>query len=275
MSIVTFFQQKKIFIFLRSRIQYLLGFGYSGRKLKAFDDDLYIVAYPKSGNTWLNFLIGYIRNKKISEDDLDFDNLEEVVADIYFNSALHLQRMKRPRILKSHEPYLAKYKKVIYIVRDPRSVAISYFKFLIAIGSLPKNYSLDKFIANFLKKDMYDKYGNWNTHVLGWYNASLLYKDRILIVKYEDLKSNTLDCLTKILDFSGINYTKKELLSAISYCSISNMRNLEQKKNFRYKTNFSFIRKAQINSWKKEIDTEHSNLIRKKWFHVMKLFGYK
>lgn len=271
----TFFHQKKIFNFLRSRIQYLLGFGYNGRKLKAFDDDLYIVAYPKSGNTWLNFLIGYIRNKKINEGDLDFDNLEEVVADIYFNSALHLKKMRRPRILKSHEAFLGKYKKVIYIVRDPRSVAISYFKFLIAIGSLPKNYSLDKFITNFLKKNTYDKYGDWNSHVLGWYNASLIYKDRILIVKYEDLKSNTLNCLTKILDFSGISYTKKELLSAISYCSISNMRNLEQKKNFRYKTNFSFIRKAQINSWKKEIGAEHSNLIRKKWLYVMNLFGYK
>ena len=44
--------------------------------------------------------------------------------------------MRRPRILKSHEHFDYRYKRMIYIVRDPRDVLISFYNYQITMRRL-------------------------------------------------------------------------------------------------------------------------------------------
>lgn len=44
---------------------------------------------------------------------------------IFIRVLISNARVPRPKVLKSHEAYTLQYPKVIYIVRDPRAVAIS------------------------------------------------------------------------------------------------------------------------------------------------------
>lgn len=260
---------------LLAKHHYNLTYGYCGKDLEALSDDIYIVGYPKSGNTWLNFLIAHIVSRKNIKGSLNFSNIEKIIADIYQNPSWKLSKLERPRMLKSHEPYLSKYPKVIYIVRDPRSVAISYFKFLKAMGNLPANYSINKFINNFLEINKFDNFLNWEMHALSWFKEAKSNKKKILIVKYEDLSKETFKYLHSVLVFLDIPHTKEDLYSAIKYCSAKNMRAIEKKEHLKYMTKYSFIRKAKVNSWELELNLNHSKKIKDKWIDTMKLFGYK
>ena len=90
------------------------------------DSDIFIVSYPRSGNTWVRTIISEIvfkhSGKKLGDlckfiPDLHTPNIDNII-------------LKHPRIFKSHFNYSDEYKRVIYIVRDPRDVFISYYKYL-------------------------------------------------------------------------------------------------------------------------------------------------
>src|SRR5262245_12913126 len=100
---------------LPSRVKESLRVGLnlqSGRNITVFPDDTFLVSYPRSGNTWLRFLIGCV----FHGEPITFGTLEAKVPDIYQNHNKVLLKIPRPRLIKSHEYFEPRYKKVIYVV---------------------------------------------------------------------------------------------------------------------------------------------------------------
>ena len=149
---------------IKETAKVLLGRGKAGRNLTVFPDDIFIVSYPKSGNTWTRFLVG---NLVYPKDVIDFSNIELKVPDIYQNINDILLRIPRPRILKSHEYFDPRYKKVIYIVRDPRDVAVSYYYYHIKVRRIDDKYPIDRFIQRFIRGEL-DSFGSWEENVGSW-----------------------------------------------------------------------------------------------------------
>jgi hypothetical protein len=107
---------------LRNVWRYVLGWDRAGRDFRVYPDDVFVVSYPRSGNTWTRFLIA---NLIYQDDPVTFANVEQRIPDIYTSSKRHLKKLPRPRMIKTHEYFDPRYKKVVYIVRDPRDVALS------------------------------------------------------------------------------------------------------------------------------------------------------
>ncbi|MGH9433271.1 MAG: sulfotransferase domain-containing protein, partial [Terriglobia bacterium] len=84
----------------------------AGRQYTPFADDICLVAYPKSGNTWLRFLVGNLLHP---ENPVTFANIESIAPSIYHNPDHILRRIPRPRVLKSHEAFFSRHGKVVYI----------------------------------------------------------------------------------------------------------------------------------------------------------------
>ena len=125
-----------------------------GRQIDVLKNDIFLVSYPKSGNTWLRFLIG-----NVLFEDFNFKNMEELIPDIYVNNNSKLKKFTSPRILKSHEYFDPRYSKVIYIVRDPRSVFVSYFEYRKKMNKFKKDASYKDFIDTFIKGN-FDGFGS-------------------------------------------------------------------------------------------------------------------
>jgi hypothetical protein len=93
--------------------------------------------------------------------------------------------------------------------------------------------------------------------VLGYWKASLERPDKVLFLKYEDLKEDIISNLKKIAAFLGIPFTDKEekegVIEEISrLCSLDNLRNLEVNKNGVRTSglpNSSFFRKGEVGDW--------------------------
>ena len=63
--------------------------------------DAFLVSYPKSGNTWLKFMLTYL----LSGREADFDSDSTTIADVGSHRATPGVLPGGGRLIKSHEPY--------------------------------------------------------------------------------------------------------------------------------------------------------------------------
>ena len=243
-----------------------------GRDIDVFDDDVFLVSYPKSGNTWVRFIIGNLLYK-----DFNFANMESLIPDIYVVSNQELKKVHRPRILKSHEYFDPRYKKIILIVRDPRSVAVSYYYHLMKKKKITNETKFSDFLQDFVKGNL-DSFGNWKQNVESWYCT--LNDSNMLLVKYEDLKKDVRHELKRIISFLNLKVREEDISRAIKKSTFESMRSDEirnqEKAVVLKKTNKNiyFIRSGKIDEWKSYFSETDLNLIYKEFGETMKKLGY-
>jgi hypothetical protein len=106
--------------------KYFLELSPPGRRINVFPDDVFLVSYPKSGNTWLRFLLANLIHP---EKNPDFTNLNHLLPDLGGGRKRDFERMRRPRIMKSQEYFDHRYPRIIYWARDPRDVVLAEYYF--------------------------------------------------------------------------------------------------------------------------------------------------
>ena len=227
---------------IRNKIKLLLNKPIPGEYAKIRKDDIFLVSFPKSGNTWLRFLIG-----NYLYENIDFNNVNKLMPDIHVNNNKQLNVIKKQRFIKSHFTFNPKYPKVIYIKRNIKDVCISYFYWWKKRD--PNRYaSFSLFFDSFIDFGS-GPYGTWIDHIKDWTNNAK--KDQILIINYENIKKNTYAEMLKVLSFCKLPLDEKRLLFAIEKSNIKNMSNLESRqrnseffKSSNFKLNdVNFIRK--------------------------------
>ena len=207
------------------------------RKLQ--DADLVVVSFGKSGRTWLRVMMSrfYQVRYGLPESKLiGFDNFHRANAAI-------------PKMFFTHDNYLRDYtgnldnkrdfygKKVVLLMRNPGDVAVSQFfqwKFRMrkakkALNEYPDhdaNVEVADFVLNHpagLDKVM--------DFMNGWARELPNLSD-VLIVRYEDMRSNPEHELTRLFNFVGSEPKPDEIAEAVRFASIDNMRKMEEKKVF-------------------------------------------
>ena len=213
---------------------------------KIYDDDIFIVSYPKSGNTWVRFILANILNN--NKVRIDFNSAIKYIPEYQVHDE-EVSKLKRPRLLKSHQLFNTKFPRVVYLVRDPRDVYVSYFFYL--KKKLPKGYT----IKDFIKSDI--KPSRWSAHVGSW-----LGHQNIILVKYEDLIENTFNEINRIVDFIGWEVEPETISEAVARSSFKRMSWIEDKygRPFRSEEDkekaTKFVRKGVIGDWNRYYDEE-------------------
>ncbi|KAM0935071.1 putative aromatic desulfoglucosinolate sulfotransferase [Dioscorea sansibarensis] len=142
-----------------------------------------------------------------------------------------------PRLLSTHFPYqlfptswLSSGCKFVFLCRNPKDTFISYWNFLNKlIEDVHHKLSLGDAFDAFLK-GVHVAGPLWD-HVLGFWNASLVNPDKVLSMKYEELKSDTAASLRKLAEFMDCPFTEEEdgdgvLEKIMNMCSFESLRNL-------------------------------------------------
>lgn len=168
-----------------------LAFGIQERRT----DDIFVVSYPRSGNTWTRYILAYLKAgtaKQLTATDVG--NLTPTVyANIpQANSAIS------PRFIKTHEPLLHLYPRSLFIHRDPRESLVSYWHFARRTGIFDGSFS------EFLRSNVAIQHQSWKEHMQAMHRKVLSDPRNIHVVRYDHLLNDFQNTVAKVVEWSGI-----------------------------------------------------------------------
>ena len=267
---------------------YLLGTDIAGRNLAVYPDDTFLVSYPRSGNTWTRFLIA---NLLYPGGEVSFANIEKLIPDASAQSSKTLKSTPRPRVIKTHEYFDHRYPKVIYIVRDPRDVALSYYDFHRKYQHIDDSMPLNRFVEGFVSGSLISAgWGTWAENVASW-----LYtrenSDKFLLLRYEDMLEHAVAELRRVALFMGIAPVQARLEQAVQLCAADRMRNLEKRQEDQWlatlgsaarraqrqkrRKDIPFVGGARSGGWRTSLPEESVHKIESSWGELMMKAGYE
>ncbi len=212
-----------------------------------------------------------------------FANIESQIPEIYLFADRVLLKNPCPRILKSHECFDPRYKRVIHIVRDPRDVAVSHYHYSIKRRTLAEDCRIEDYIPRFVDGNVsrtMERYGCWGDHVRSWL-ALRDGHDNFLALRYEDMLKNAERELGRVASFLGVDATPERLSRAVELSSSAQMRKLEKEQSRDWKLTKGtrqdrpFIRNATSGVWKSVLPVASVRTIESAWGALMQNLGYE
>lgn len=211
-----------------------------------YNDDVFLVSFPKSGNTWLAFMLANVLAIQAGRPgSVNFYTIQDYVPE-YDADAFALRPdgiAGYPRIIKSHRSCTPAFPKAILLVRDPRDVMVSYFHYLRGLRRIPETAAVGELIRS-------ARHGvdAWVSHTEGWLERADAGR-RVRVLRYEDLLANPPGELARLFELMGRPVGQAVLDEAVRRSGKETMRALEQatrSPDYPLRaSDFSFVRSAQ------------------------------
>jgi hypothetical protein len=270
---------------------------------------LWLASYPKSGNTWLRvFLANLILNEP---EPLALKRINEVCSsepnEVWFKpfsktpvgelsqkriAALRTRAQERAAAInkniipmKTHSfvgrdhgsPTISTKASIgaIYIVRDPRDVAIS--------AADHYGLSLDAAIEMMNDKNcrgigmpgntVYERMGTWSDHVKTW---TAWKHSPLMVLRYEDMLADPLASLGGVARQLGITQDEERIRRAVEFSSFKTLQQQEARTGFVEKSVNSqrFFRSGRAGGWRDKLSAEQAAAIERDHGVQMRRFGY-
>lgn len=215
--------------------------------------DMMVASYPRSGNTWLRFLLADL----ITGAAVDFVGVERVIPSVGAHAAGPHVARDRGRLIKTHEPYNSHYRRAIYLVRDVRDVLVSQYR---VRRPDPEDLSaLDDFVASFTTQRA-SSFGPWHEHVRGWLDAARS-SSEIHVFKFEELRADPVGGVGEIARLAGIEADDAAVQAALDRNTPEYMHQLELENVEFLKRSFGYmstgVRGGVTGKWREMLNDEH------------------
>ena len=275
---------------------------------------VWLASYPKSGNTWFRIFLSHLimdhdlhfvnvnnqlytpissareifeRYTGFESSLLTHDEMDILRREVYLREAEEFGGTFLFK--KCHDAYFKASdgqwmfpaeatKCCIYLIRNPLDVAVSL--------SFHNGEGIDQAVSqintpgyglcsgkNACFNQLRQRMGAWGEHVVSWQKAPDI---DLHIMRYEDMKADSVETFFETLDFIGLKRTKEDVETALELSSMNKLKEYEQQYGFREKpaNAKNFFREGRTNNWKDYLTEDHVKCIIDKNGHVMKEFGY-
>ncbi|CAG9801241.1 unnamed protein product [Chironomus riparius] len=253
------------------------------KNMEIFEDDIWVVTYPKCGTTWTQEMIWMINNNLDYEtsskvqlsDRFPFLEWSGIIKNFTIDTFAECENQSRPRYIKSHLPLFllpdqlwTVKPKIIYVARNPKDTVVSWFHHHRHLHCYQG--TKEDFIEAFVKDLML--YSPMNDHILDFWK--IRDESNILFLFFEDMKRNLDQEVKKAMKFLNKNYSQEEvdkLCKHLSFDSIKDNKMINKKEEIRMlkesagekfdPNEFSFVRKGQVGGYKKELSAGENEIL--------------
>ncbi|KAH7958176.1 hypothetical protein HPB51_027839 [Rhipicephalus microplus] len=160
------------------------------------DDEVYVVAYPKSGTTWVHYLTRRLLHQ-------GHESPAESAMQCMLSSIIGYTGSDKPgAVIKSHllfgrTPFSEK-ARYVYVLRNPYDCCVSYYHQRAGLPNLPA-ISFDEFLDDFIEGQV--PFGDYFDHLAAWFPERS--RPNVICVPYEQLKGDVRAGILRIADFLG------------------------------------------------------------------------
>ena len=155
-------------------------------------DDTYLVSFPRSGSTWLRCMLTTL----VHGTEVTPELVAATVPDVHRSDRIRPRHVD-PLVVKSHTPFVDIPAKVVYLVRDGRDAIMSFHYLQMNRNRVPPG-SDPRLL--FFREDTWPC--PWHGHVTGCLDRlATRAPDRHIVVRYEDLRTDTAATLKRVLSF--------------------------------------------------------------------------
>ncbi|KAM9299428.1 sulfotransferase 2B1-like [Gastrophryne carolinensis] len=200
---------------------------YAWKEFETRDDDVFNVTYPKSGTTWLQEILSLIYSNGDPTTVKTKYSWDRVPWLEQYSGRKQLENRQSPRLITTHLPihlfpqsfYKTK-AKVIYTVRNPKDVCVSFYYFSLIAQFMEIREDFQDFISLFLSNDV--MFGRWFEHVKGW----LTMKDNpnFLLLSYDSMTKDLRSNVVKICQFLDKELDDASIDSVVEHSSFQAMK---------------------------------------------------
>ena len=273
---------------------------------------IWLASYPKSGNTWIRIFLQQILGSNESEigipdlneipiasnrnlidhylgvnsSDLLPDEIKEYRPEVYRMLSAESEEL---RVLKVHDAFTLMSegnlmfpaeitKAVIYVVRNPLDVAVSYSyhtgKSFQAIIDQMNDPEFELSTADSRLMSQVPQFtGSWSGHVESWTGQQYL---PVILMHYEELLDDSLKVFRKLLTSLEISFSETQLKSADDTCRFDHLKMMEESHGFREKPiqAKSFFREGKKDNYKQYLSQDQILQICKEHQDMMAAMGY-
>jgi Sulfotransferase domain len=268
----------------------------------------WLASYPKSGNTWLRAIVDRIVRPErpfdlnaLGETAPAFSGLtERFIADHgaevpvsapgevrrYWAATQHAicSSSTREIFLKTHniaakldcgyfpDPNLTQ--SVIYIVRDPRDVALSFayhyrYPLGLAVAALCSSSTFN-FKPHLIGRT--ELLMSWGEHVDSW---TSLKRFPLLVLRYEDLLANAETGVCRIAGFLGEQVSEEQVKDVVAATSFEQLRRQEAERGFTEAVRKGgFFRVGKAQQWREIRDQSVFQPFLDRFTRPMRRYGY-
>ncbi|KAI3452931.1 hypothetical protein Pfo_009594 [Paulownia fortunei] len=261
-------------------VRHLQGVISCQKHFQAQDSDVFLVTTPKSGTTWLKAIIFTLVNRKrypvAKNHPLRTHNPHDLVPFLEIklyadNQILDIISSPSPRLFSTHLPYVSLPEsvknsttcKLVYLCRNPKDTFVSLWHFT-------NKLRLQEMGTNSMKEvfEMFCKgvslFGPFWDHVLEYWKQSKETPDRVLFLKFEDMKQQPAVHLRRLSEFLGCPFSADEEGSGLvdeilKFCSFDNLSSLEVNKIGKLSSgeeNNAFFRRGEVGDWSNHLDSD-------------------
>jgi len=210
------------------------------QKLKNFlskrtETKILLYGYPKSGNTWLRFLIYNYKLLLINpsqKETISYERLNSLQNNVMDRGTIFNSENGFPLFYRTHKTYRKPYDlfdKKIFIHRNPLDTLISAFHFY-QNREIP--FSDDHY-------DIRDKLHDLDFYVLykidlwiNYYKISIKHAD--IVMNYTELKNDTAKELNKLVQFLSWDLEEAIIKKSVEFSAFNNVKKMGEEQNQKY-----------------------------------------
>jgi hypothetical protein len=269
---------------------------------------VWLASYPKSGNTWVRFLLANLLYPQFAPMPLNkigglfpgdqnrvlFEGIVGRSAAKMTMEEMHAARgllqkyyasQDRTMFVKTHSAFVKEKRHwhinprytegAILIVRDPRDVVCSMLNHFSTDHKSSARWlgDFERVLLDVKHPSLWCRTLDWSGHYQSWTQRL---GSRCCIVRYEDLIGRPITVMKRVLSFIHHEASDEAIANAISHSSFDKLKQIEEKEGFVEQSSEGtvFFHTGRKGRWVDEMDPEVARKIEGDHGVVMRRLGY-